>query len=70
MYKMSKNNGNRKAGNRRTRQYEKYVFRTDSKIGTKYATSPFNKGTKLWDNLSRDIQFSDTIFTFKNHIKN
>ena len=70
MYKMSKNNENRKAGNRRTRQYDKYVFRTDSKIGTKYAMSPFYKGTKLWDQLSRDVQFSDTILTFKNNIKN
>ena len=65
-----KNNENRKAANRQTRQNEKYVFRTDTKIGMKYAMSPFYKGTKLWHKLSRDIQFSDTTFTFKTHLKN
>ena len=56
MYKLSKNEVNRKSGVRRTRQYEKYVFQTDTKIGTKYASSPFYKGTKLWDKMSRDVQ--------------
>ena len=49
MYKLSKNPENRKIGNRNTRQQEKYIFKTDSKIGTKYSNSPYYKGTKMWD---------------------
>ena len=70
MYKLSKNVENRKIGNRNTRQNNKYVFKIDTKIGTKYAMSPFYKGTKLWDTLNQEIQFSDNIFNFKTHINN
>ena len=44
---------------------EKYVFKIDRKIGTKYQHSPFYKGTLLWNDLSADIQFSRDIFEFK-----
>ena len=53
MYKLSKNVEYRKIGNRNRRQNNKCVFKTDTKIGTKYAMSPFYKGTKLWDTLNR-----------------
>ena len=69
MYKLSKNPENRKVGNRITRQNEKYVFRTDIKIGVKYATSPFYKGTNLWNQLEKEIQFSDNIHVFKKHLE-
>ena len=69
MYKLSKNADNRKIALRNTRQQEKYVFRTDVKIGTKYSNSPYYKGTKLWNTLTREIQFSDSMFKFKNHLK-
>ena len=41
MYKLSKNDNNRKIGLRNTRQQEKFIFRTDSKVGTKYSNSPY-----------------------------
>ena len=69
MYKNSKKEGNRIIGARATRQQEKYVFRTDNKIGTKYSNSPYYKGSKLWNVLDKDVQFSDSIFLFKQHVK-
>ena len=69
MYKLSKNPDNRKIGLRNTRQQEKYIFKTDAKIGTKYANSPYYKGTNLWNKFSREEQQSEDIFMFKANIK-
>ena len=68
MYKISSNNNNIVVPNRLTRRQMKTVFRIDRKIGTKYASSPYYKGTKLWDKLTKEEQDSETIFIFKNHI--
>ena len=68
MYKISKNNVNRAIGPRNTRQNVKYVFRKDTKIGTKYLNSPFFKGCKIWDTLSKEIQFSESMALFKQSI--
>ena len=65
MYIESKNVDNRKIFERELRNADKYVFKTDRKIGTKYQHSPFYKGTLLWNDLSADIQFSRDIFEFK-----
>ena len=46
MYKMSKNVENRKIYARNTRQQNKFEFKMDGKIGTKYQNSPFYKGCK------------------------
>ena len=48
--------------------HDKYVFRIDSKLGTKYSNSPYYKGTKLWDKLTKEVQMSETIFDFKKNI--
>ena len=69
MNKLSKNVDNRAIGARRTRQNEKYVFRYDNKIGTKYQKSSFYKGGKLWNLLEKDVQFTETMFDFKQHVK-
>ena len=66
MYKLSKNENNRKIGSRNTRQQDKYIIKTDTKVGTKYANSPYHKGTNLWNILTRETQFSENIFIFKN----
>ena len=50
---------------RQTRMANKFVFETESKIGTKYENSPFYRGTKLWNLLSSDIQFSENRWVFK-----
>ena len=69
MYKLSKIESNRKIGARNTRQRTKFEFIVDNKIGTKYANSPFYKGCKLWDKLTKDIQLSDSHALFKQVIK-
>ena len=69
MYKLSRKVGNRAVGIRMTRQQEKYLFRIDSKIGTKYSHSPYYKGTILWNELDKDVQFSDSPALFKQHVK-
>ena len=40
---------------RNTQRHDKIVFCIDNKIGTKYACSPYYKGTKIWDTLSKEI---------------
>ena len=59
MYKLSKKGILLKITNRATRQQEKYVFRTETKIGKKYEESPYYQGTKLWDKLTKETQFSE-----------
>ena len=49
MYKLSKDESNRKLYIRNTRQQDKFEFKQDTKIGTKYQNSPFYKGCKLWE---------------------
>ena len=46
----------------------KNVFKTDTKIGKKYEKSPYYLGTKLWDNLPKETQFSDNVHEFKKRI--
>ena len=38
------------------RNANKFIFKTDFKIGSKCENSPFYKGTKLWNVLNRDTQ--------------
>ena len=69
MYKMSKEESNRKVYIRNTREQDKFEFKQDTKIGTKYQYSPFYKGCNLWQKLTREIQFSESITLFKQHVK-
>ena len=69
MYKLSKDPVNIVIPAQNTRMHQKLVFRTDSKIGTKYANSPYYKGTKLWNSLSKEIQESESIYVFKKAIR-
>ena len=68
MYKLSQKGILRKITERPTRQQEKYVFKTDTKIGKKYEKSPYNQGTLLWDKLPKETQFAENIFEFKKRI--
>ena len=68
MYKLSQKGILRKITDRATRQQEKYVFKTDSKIGKKYEKSPYYQGTLLWDKLPKETQFAENIFDFKKRI--
>ena len=61
MYKLSKNDTNRKVSLSNTRQQDKYIFRTDAKIGMKYLNNPYCKGTKLWNILTREMHFSESV---------
>ena len=53
---------------RHTRATDKFIFKVESKIGTKYEHSPYYKGTKLWNDLPRDVQFADNKWAFKTEI--
>ena len=55
--------------NRQTRQFPIMVFSIDNKIGNKYAKSPFYKGVKLWDQLSKEEQGTDNMYDFKPRMK-
>ena len=44
------------------------VFMVNNKVGTKYSSSPYYKGTKISDALSKEIQEADSIHLFKNFI--
>ena len=68
MYKLSQKGILPKITDRATRQQEKYVFKTDSKIGKKYEKSPYYQGTVLWDKLPKETQFAENIFDFKKRI--
>ena len=65
LYKMSKDQVNIVVPARNTRRQDRIVFRIDNKIGTKYACSPYYKGTKIWDTLPKEIQDADSIHVFK-----
>ena len=69
MYELSKCDENRATAYRNTRRHDKYVFRVETKIGTKYAISPYYKGTTLWDKLAKDTQNLENIFLFKKEIE-
>ena len=65
MYIDSKNVNNRKICERDLRSAQKYIFKVDRKIGTKYQRSPFYVGTLLWNNLNATTQFARDIIQFK-----
>ena len=69
MYKMSLDPNNRKVSVRNLRSNDMYIFKTDNKIGTKYQHSPYYRGTLLWNDLPKDVQFSDTVHEFKKLVK-
>ena len=65
MYRLAQIDTNIVIPTRNTRKHMKKVFRVENKIGTKYARSPFYKGTKLWDLLCQEEQTVDNIYDFK-----
>ena len=68
MYKLSQKGILRKITDRATRQQEKYVFKTDTKIGKNYERSPYYQGTLHWDKLPKETQFAENIFEFKKRL--
>ena len=64
MYIHSLNHINRKICPRLLRSNDKYIFKTDRKIGTKYQNS-----TLLWNDLPVNIQFADTVGVFKQQLR-
>ena len=65
MYRYSKYENVRHVPGRITRNNQKFFFRTETRIGTKYENSPFYRGTILWNNLPKELQFCDNISMFK-----
>ena len=68
MYIDSLNVNNKRQNNRVLRNNDKYIFKVDRKIGTKYQHSPYYKGTLLWNELPADIQTSNDVIRFKQMI--
>ena len=69
MYNMLLDQKNRKIVARNLRSNNKYIFKTDNEIGTKYQRSPYYQGTLLWNELSAHVQFADNVYEFKKLIK-
>ena len=69
MFNMSLDPNNRKIGPRTLRSNNKYILKTDNKVGTKYQRSPFYQGTIIWNELSKDVQFTDNVYEFKKLVK-
>ena len=65
MYIDSKNIENRIICERDLRSADKYSFKVNRKIGTKYQHSPFYIGTLLWNDLNVTTQFARDIIQFK-----
>ena len=65
MYIDSLDVNNRKGNNRVLRNNDKYTFKVDRKIGTRYQRSPFYRGTLLWNELSVHIQTANDVIRFK-----
>ena len=65
MYIESRDDNNRKPVNRVLRSNEKYIFKVDNKIGTKYQCSPYYMGTLLWNQLPVDTQKINDKIRFK-----
>ena len=64
----SQNNNVRQIGIRETRSANKFIFKTDARVGSKYENSPFYRGTRLWNKLEQNVQFSEDRWIFRGHI--
>ena len=56
MYYQSKNDKNVNKSERQTRVAEKIVFNIPNRCTTKFLNSVYYAGTKLWNELSLDVQ--------------
>ena len=57
-----------RAAPRVTRGARKVVFKVPAKILPIYERSPYYQGTKLWNELEKETQKKDNIFSFKKEI--
>ena len=69
MYMHSRDVNNIKVPVRVTRAISKVTFKTASRCTGKYMNSPFYKGTLLWDNLSANMQHSNSVKCFVDELK-
>ena len=53
---------------RDTRNAAKIVFKVPTRITPKYEKSPYYIGTKLWDELSIELQHATSVHVFKKEI--
>ena len=64
MYLNSRKVENIKQPARVTRAVDKVVFNIPGKCDVKYLSSPFYRGTLIWNNLSRNQQRADSVIQF------
>ena len=70
MYIMSFDDTHLRAAPRETRGAQKVVFKVPAKMLPIHEHSPYYLGTKLWNELERETQKKDNIFSFKKEIEN
>ena len=68
MYLLSKDANLIKTLTRETRSTSKITFKVPTRITPKYEKSPVYIGTKLWNELSREIQHCNNVYEFKKEI--
>ena len=68
MYLLSKDSNLIKTLTRETRSTSKITFKVPTRITPKYEKSPFYIGTKLWNELAREIQHCNNVYEFKKEI--
>ena len=68
MYLYSRKDNVQKICARETCSSNKFIFKTEIKVGTKYGNSLFYIGTKLWNILIRNVQFAEDRWVFKGHL--
>ena len=69
MYIMSRDDTYLRVPPRETRGAQKIVFKVPTKILPIYEHSPYYQGTKLWNELEKETQKKDNIFSFKKEIE-
>ena len=69
MYLLSRDECFLKTHNRMTRTAEKKVFKVPTRISPVYENSPYYMGSKLWNELHKNIQESPDVFSFKKEVK-
>ena len=68
MYLLSKDASLISVPVRETRNAVKIVFKVPTRINPKYEKSPFYIGTKLWNDLSKEVQSTNSVYDFKREV--
>ena len=68
MYLLSKERSYLHVPSRETRSTDKIQFKVSTKILPMYEHSPYYIGTKLWNNLAKEVQNKENVYSFKKEV--